>query len=200
MAAIARGADINVRRRFSIPVDRERVEAQHTPLMAAIAAHDAALALRLLAVSGIALETDDLVQGRTALIAAARAGDPTLVAALVAAAWGGHDDLLDELLARGADLGRGGGAALARAANAGNTSTVQFLVARGVSVDGRDANGWTPLMAAARQGHEAAAACLLALGADKTIADDTGKTALDWARAGNHDGIVALLERAAPQR
>jgi hypothetical protein len=112
---------------------------------------------------------------------------------LVGAAWGGRDDVLHELLERGASLAKSGGEALSRAANSGNASIVQLLAGRGVPIDVRDGNGWTPLMSAAWQGHTATVAYLLELGADRHLADDTGKRALDWARAGGHQAVIALL-------
>jgi ankyrin repeat protein len=113
--------------------------------------------------------------------------------ALVGAAWGGRDDALLELLDRGASLTRSGNAALLRAANSGKTSIVRLLIGRGVPVDVRDGNGWTPLISAAWQDKAPTVACLLELGADRRLADAGGKTALDWAREGGHQAVVTLL-------
>ena len=113
--------------------------------------------------------------------------------ALVAAAWGGHEALVLELMQRGADVQRFGPAALRRAANSGHAGIIRRLVAHGVPVNGRDGSGWAPLMFAAWQNNDVAVRTLLVLGADKNIKENTGKTALDWARQGGHQQIVALL-------
>jgi ankyrin repeat protein len=272
LALIARGADVNACEAFEIVVDRDRYPAVRTPLMAAIATGDAALARRLLAAPGMDVSIGDACGGDTALAGAVRLGDvalvETLLAAgadvgvpagdgrspvvhaieaghpdiacrlldagpccdpvdalvdaafrgqatvvdrllaagasidaidkggntpLVSAAWGGRDEMLLMLLQRGADLAGSGGRALEFAANAGHVSTVQLLAGRGVALDGRNGYGWTPLMTAAWQGHAEVVACLLALGADRHLTDDTGKTALDWAREAGHHPVVALL-------
>ncbi len=272
LAVIGRGANINALEPYEVLIDRDRYPASRTPLMAAIAVGDTALARRLLAVPGIDLSIGDSSGGPPALIGAARSGDLALVeamlaagadagacsgdgrsavahaieaghpgiarrlldagaggdlvgplveaayrgqheivehllalgapidgtndggnTALVGAAWSGRDAVAEALLDRGADLAASGARALEFAANAGHAATVRLLVERGVPPDGRNAYGWTPLMAAAWQGHGAVVNCLLALGADRDIRDDAGKTALDWAREGNRQRIVALL-------
>ena len=272
LALIGRGADINAREHYDVLIDRDRYPASRTPLMAAIAVGDTALARRLLAVSGIDLVTTDSFDHAPALIGAARSGDQALVdamlaagtdagacssdgrsavahaieaghpdiacrlldagaggdligplvdaafrgqdkvvdrllaagapidgingggnTALVGAAWGGRDAVLVGLLDRGADLASSGARALEFAANAGHAAIVRLLVERGVPPDGRNAYGWTPLMTAAWQGHDAVVSCLLALGADRSVKDDAGKTAIDWAREGNRQRIVAML-------
>jgi uncharacterized protein len=272
LALIGRGADINALERYDVVIDRDRYTARRTPLMAAIAGGDTALAHRLLAVPGIDLSIGDSFGGAPALIAAARCGDLALVeamlaagadagvcggdgrsavahaieaghpgiacrlldagaggdlvgplvdaayrgqgnvvdrllalgapidgtnsadnTALVGAAWSGRDAMVEALLDRGADLAASGVRALEFAANAGHSSTVRLLAGRGVPLDERNAYGWTPLMTAAWQGHDSVVAGLLALGADRHIKDDTGKTAIDWARDGNRPRVVSLL-------
>lgn len=269
---IARGAAINASETYEILIDRDRCRASRTPLMAAIAVGDVALARRLIEVPGIDLDAIDIFDRGTALIRAARLGDAGLIEALIAAgadlaactadgrsalahaieaghpdiacrlldagvggdlsgplvdaafrgqadvverllaagapvnavnsggntaligaAWGGRDAVLATLIDRGADLAASGPKALEFAANAGHASIVQLLAQSGVPVDGRNDFGWTPLMMAAWQGHHGVVASLLALGANKGLKDDTGKTAIDWARDGGRQRIVALL-------
>jgi hypothetical protein len=55
--------------------------------------------------------------------------------------------------------------------------------------------GATALSRACRWGHADAAAELLAANADETIADEAGRTPLEWARAKGHDEVVALFQR-----
>jgi len=52
----------------------------------------------------------------------------------------------------------------------------------------------TPLMAAAHNGYVETVKELLAMGADKSLEDYLGKTALDLAKANECDDVVALLE------
>jgi hypothetical protein len=80
--------------------------------------------------------------------------------ALMTAAAYGQDDLLDDLLDRGADVhatNATGGTALHHAAAAGNLHAIDRLVAAGADLDARNDAGLTPLMAAqACREHEAA--------------------------------------------
>ncbi len=120
------------------------------------------------------------------------AGGPD-ASALYAAAWGGHAVMIEWLLARGANLAAAGAGALRAAANAGRTDAVRVLITRGVPVDSADADGWTPLLMAAWQGQTEAVRVLLAAGADAAHRDGAGKTALDWAREGKRDAVIAVL-------
>jgi ankyrin repeat protein len=70
---------------------------------------------------------------------------------------------------------------------------VAALRAEPAAVNLLDGRG-TPLHEAARAGQQAAVKLLLQAGADRTLRDPEGKTALDWARAGNHTAVAALLE------
>jgi len=54
----------------------------------------------------------------------------------------------------------------------------------------------TPLLMAARAGDDETVRMLLDHGADPSVADDDGKTALDWAREGGHRTTQAILETA----
>jgi ankyrin repeat protein len=112
---------------------------------------------------------------------------------LQAAAWRDRVEMIDWLLERGVDLARSGPRALELAANAGSTRAVRVLHARGVSLDGRNGYGWTPLMLAAYQGQLETVRCLVEAGADRAAADAGGKRAIDWARERGHAEVVTLL-------
>ena len=56
-------------------------------------------------------------------------------------------------------------------------------------------NGWTALHYAAARGYLAIATRLLEGGADLTLRDKDGKTALDWARQYRKSEVVALLSQ-----
>jgi ankyrin repeat protein len=59
---------------------------------------------------------------------------------------------------------------------------IKTLVNAGVDVNARSKNGTTPLMHAAQKNRPVAIITLLDLGADPKATDDTGKTAIDFAR------------------
>lgn len=116
----------------------------------------------------------------------------------------GLDAILAATLAHGADVhstNRFGGTALIPAAEHGHASTVRILLAAGVPVNHVNDPGWTALLEAIVYGDGSAryvdvVTQLLAAGADPSIRDARGLTALQNAQArGQHD-IVALLTAA----
>ncbi len=91
--------------------------------------------------------------------------------------------------------------ALLRAASAGNDDVVRTLVASpNVDVNGKDEHGNTPLIEAARFGHDGVVTVLLIAKADPTIKNDQGKTALMLASEGGHDDTVRVLTQAGAAR
>ncbi len=87
--------------------------------------------------------------------------------------------------------------ALLRAASAGNADTVRtLLVSPNVDVNGIDENGNTPLILAARFGHDEVVTALLIAKADVTTKNNEGKTALMLASEGGHDETVRALTQA----
>lgn len=87
--------------------------------------------------------------------------------------------------------------ALLRAARAGNADTVRTLLASpNVDVNGIDESGNTPLIEAARFGHDEVVTALLLAKAEANIKNDEGKTALMLASEGGHDETVRMLTQA----
>lgn len=87
--------------------------------------------------------------------------------------------------------------ALLRAAAAGNADSVRTLVASpNVDVNGVSETGDTPLIEAARLGHDDVVRILLLAKADPNIKSKDGKTALQLASEGGHEESVALLTQA----
>src|SRR5918994_823965 len=87
--------------------------------------------------------------------------------------------------------------ALLRAARAGNADTVRTLLASpNVDVNGKDEHGNTPLIEAARFGHDEVVTALLFAKADVKIKNDEGKTALMLAAEGGHEETVRMLTQA----
>ncbi len=91
--------------------------------------------------------------------------------------------------------------ALLRAARAGNADTVKTLLASpNADVNGVDDYGNTPLIEAARFGHDDVVTALLVARADVKVKNSEGKTALTLAAEGGHDETVKLLTQAGAGR
>lgn len=87
--------------------------------------------------------------------------------------------------------------ALFRATIEGNTDMVRSLVSSpGADVNATNERGSTPLLEAARYGHDDITRVLIAAGADLKAKDNDGKTALMLATQGNHDEVVRVLKQA----
>jgi ankyrin repeat protein len=87
--------------------------------------------------------------------------------------------------------------ALLRAAKVGNADTVRALLASpNVDVNGIDEHGNTPLIEAARFGHDEVVTALVIAKADMKAEKGDGKTALMLAAEGGHDETVRVLTQA----
>src|ERR1051325_3445833 len=87
--------------------------------------------------------------------------------------------------------------ALFRATREGNTDMVKSLLSSpGANVNATDDRGSTPLLEAARFGHEDICRVLIAAGANLKAKDKDGKTALMLAVQGDHDEVVRVLKQA----
>lgn len=87
--------------------------------------------------------------------------------------------------------------ALFRAVIEGNAEMVRSLLsAPGVDVNARNERGSTPLLEAARYGHDNITRTLIASGANVNARDQDGKTALMLAIQGNHNDVVRVLKQA----
>jgi ankyrin repeat protein len=64
-----------------------------------------------------------------------------------------------------------------------------------VDVNAKDDNGWTPLHAAAREGHKEIVELLIANGADVNAKDEDDRTALDWAIKHKQTETADLLRK-----
>ena len=87
--------------------------------------------------------------------------------------------------------------ALFRAVRAGSADTVKaLLVSPNVDVNATDEQGNTPLIEAARLGHDDIVRALLIARADPKLKNNDGKTALMLASEGGHDDTVKALTEA----
>lgn len=85
---------------------------------------------------------------------------------------------------------------LRMAVMAGVKSAVQIHIERGDDLNERDANGMTPLMLAAARNRPAICKLLLRSGADHSLLDPSGKTALEIAIAAGSEATAAILGAA----
>ena len=147
---------------------------------------------------GTALDRRD-VAGAVALLDAG--ADPNLrlgygKTALMAAAKAGAAELARRLIERGADVNArndNGGTALMFAAIPGHAETMALLIDRGADVNALGHFDWTALMVAASKGHGEGVRLLLERGANPNVQDTYGWTPLMRAVYGNKRVAVAVL-------
>ena len=119
--------------------------------------------------------------------------------ALMMAAFKRNRPAIDALLAKGAAVNQPGWTALHYAAASGDGEIVRLLLARGAKVDAlspKASGAVTPMMVAAREGHDATALILIAHGADRTRRNTEGLTAVQLAERAGKTRVAAALERA----
>lgn len=126
----------------------------------------------------------------------ARNGDT----ALMIAAYTANKAAVDALLAKGAEVNRPGWTALHYAAAAGDNEIVARLLERSAYIDAESPNKTTPLMMAVRGGHIMTVKLLLDEGADATLKNEAGMTAIDFAHSYGYqdiaDGLIYRLKKA----
>jgi len=113
--------------------------------------------------------------------------------AMMLAAIGGHHEVVEYLIARGAQVNRPGWTALIYAATNGHRRVVELLLENHAYIDAAPPNGVTALMMAARGGHLETVKLLLEEGADPTLKTDLGQTALDWALMAKNTDAAELI-------
>jgi ankyrin repeat protein len=113
--------------------------------------------------------------------------------ALMLAAYKNKPALVRALLDKGAEPNQTGWTALHYAATVGNNDIVQLLLDRSAYIDAESPNQTTPIMMAARGGHILTVKLLLDEGADVTLKNGAGMTAIDFAKAGGFKDIVEGL-------
>lgn len=120
--------------------------------------------------------------------------------ALMIAAFSNNPPAVSALLAHEAEANQTGWTALHYAATAGNNEIVQLLLDHDAYIDAESPNKTTPLMMAARSGHILTVKLLLDDGADATLKNDVGMSALDFARKHDKqdivDGLTYRLKKA----
>ncbi|KAL9117500.1 MAG: hypothetical protein Q9187_005963 [Circinaria calcarea] len=116
--------------------------------------------------------------------------------ALIWAAEGGHEAIIQLLLEKGADVDakdENGHTALHEAAFKGNKAVIRLLLEKGADIKVKDKDKWTAMHAAALSGHEAIIQLLLEKGADIDAKDEDGQTVLYQAASSGHEAVIRLL-------
>ncbi len=131
------------------------------------------------------------------------ARNPKGETALMMAALHGHMEAARALLARDADVNQPGWTPLHYAASSTADEApamVALLLEHHAYIDAASPNGTTPLMMAVRYGRIDAARLLLQEGADPSLRNERGLSAIDFAQQANRPELVELVAEAIRQR
>jgi uncharacterized protein len=118
------------------------------------------------------------------------------------AAFFGHKQTLDLLITRGGDVNIASNNSMKvcplHSAVAHHNAAIAFQMAKvllehGAMVNATQMGGWTPLHEAAARGEVDLVSLLLQYGANATLKNDDGTTALDLARKNGHDLVAEML-------
>jgi uncharacterized protein len=112
---------------------------------------------------------------------------------LMMAALKGHTELVRKLIERNADVNKTGWTPLHYAATNGHLAIMELLLDNHAYIDAESPNGTTPLMMAAHYGSPAAVRLLLEAGADPTLKNQLGLSAIDFALRANRADAAELI-------
>ena len=115
---------------------------------------------------------------------------------LMLASLRGHLDLVKKLVERGGDVNKPGWTPLHYAATHGHLEIMNFLLDNHAYIDAESPNKTTPLMMAAQYGTPSAVTLLLEAGADATLRNALGLSAIDFAQRGKRGDSAELIAAA----
>lgn len=119
---------------------------------------------------------------------------------LMLAALKGQEDVVRKLIDRGADVNKPGWTPLHYAATNGHLGIMNLLLEHHAYLDAESPNKTTPLMMAAFYGTSQAVKLLLEAGADLTLRNEQGLSAVDFAQRGNRPDAAAMIAEAIRNR
>ncbi|MBS7807371.1 ankyrin repeat domain-containing protein [Variovorax sp. PCZ-1] len=122
---------------------------------------------------------------------------------LMMAVFRGQTELAIAMIDKGADVNKPGWAPLHYAATAGNVQLIKILLENHAYIDAESPNKTTPLMMAAHYGTSGAVKLLLEEGADVSLKNELGLTAIDFAQQAKKqdsvDVIAAFIRAQQPK-
>lgn len=113
---------------------------------------------------------------------------------LMLAALKGFLPLIKKLVNNDADVNKPGWTPLHYAATGGHVPVIEFLLEESAYIDAESPNGTTPLMMAAMYGSPESVKVLIQAGADLTLKNQQGMSALDFAVRGQRLNARDLIE------
>ncbi len=149
----------------------------------------------------IAVEEGDLDSLRSLLIGGSNTGvsDASGRSLLMIAASRNDIDIMELLFDYDAQIEQrdvNGATALHWAVRSNAIDATILLLENGANPNAQDNQGMTPVMQAVRKNDRYLVEEILLAKPDLTIADYTGRTALDWARSSRDSSIATMLEEA----
>ena len=119
---------------------------------------------------------------------------------LMMAALKGQLELAKILIDKDADVNKPGWTPLHYAASKGSVAMIELLLDNDAYIDAESPNHSTPLMMAAMYGSEDAVRALLDAGADPTLKNELGLSAIDFAKRAERPAVAELLAAAIRTR